>query len=75
MFQFPTRVDHSLIIHSLCQLFFSCHPPRTHSLTHSIIGQFAESSGEISFPEIPALVLEKVVQYLYYKVREGVEWL
>jgi len=34
-----------------------------------LAGQFAESSGEISFPEIPAIVLEKVVQYLYYKVR------
>jgi len=32
-------------------------------------GQFAESRGEISFPEIPAAVLEKLVQYLYYKVR------
>lgn len=32
-------------------------------------GQFAESRGEIRFPEIPAIVLEKVIQYLYYKVR------
>lgn len=32
-------------------------------------GQFAESRGEISFPEIPAAVLEKLIQYLYYKVR------
>ena len=32
-------------------------------------GQFAESRGEISFPEIPAIVLEKLIQYLYYKVR------
>mmetsp|Transcript_115581 Transcript_115581/g.248365 ORF Transcript_115581/g.248365 Transcript_115581/m.248365 type:complete len:102 (-) Transcript_115581:71-376(-) len=32
-------------------------------------GQFAESSGEVRFPEIPALILEKVIQYLYYKVR------
>lgn len=32
-------------------------------------GQFAEIRGEISFPEIPAVVLEKVIQYLYYKVR------
>jgi hypothetical protein len=31
--------------------------------------QFAESRGEISFPEIPAAVLEKLIQYLYYKVR------
>lgn len=32
-------------------------------------GQFAESRGEISFPEISAVVLEKLIQYLYYKVR------
>ncbi len=32
-------------------------------------GQFAESRGEVSFPEIPAAVLEKLIQYLYYKVR------
>lgn len=32
-------------------------------------GQFAESRGEISFPEIPAVVLEKLIQYLYYRVR------
>ncbi|CAE7843484.1 ELOC, partial [Symbiodinium microadriaticum] len=31
--------------------------------------QFAESSDEVRFPEIPALILEKVIQYLYYKVR------
>lgn len=34
-----------------------------------LAGQFAESRGEISFPEIPGLVLEKLIQYLYYKVR------
>jgi elongin-C len=32
-------------------------------------GQFAESRGEISFPEIPAVVMERLIQYLYYKVR------
>ena len=34
-----------------------------------LTGQFAESSGEIRFPEINAAILEKVVQYFYYKVR------
>lgn len=34
-----------------------------------LTSQFAESRGEISFPEIPAVILEKVIQYLYYKVR------
>lgn len=32
-------------------------------------GQFAERRGEVRFPEIPGLILEKVIQYLYYKVR------
>jgi transcription elongation factor B subunit 1 len=32
-------------------------------------GQFAESRGEVRFPEIPGVVLERVIQYLYYKVR------
>ena len=33
-----------------------------------LIGQFAESRGEVRFPEMPAIVLEKVIQYFYYKV-------
>lgn len=32
-------------------------------------GNFAESRGEIKFPEISTHILEKVIQYLYYKVR------
>lgn len=32
-------------------------------------GSFAESSGEIRFPEITTPVLEKVIQYCYYKRR------
>mmetsp|Transcript_13245 Transcript_13245/g.13302 ORF Transcript_13245/g.13302 Transcript_13245/m.13302 type:complete len:101 (-) Transcript_13245:197-499(-) len=32
-------------------------------------GQFAESRGEVRFPEIPAVILEKAIQYFYYKVR------
>lgn len=32
-------------------------------------GQFAESRGEIRFPEIPGIILERVIQYLHYKVR------
>jgi hypothetical protein len=33
-------------------------------------GNFAESRGEIKFPEISTHILEKVIQYLYYKVRD-----
>ena len=32
-------------------------------------GPFAESRGEIKFPEIEGHVLEKVIQYMYYKVK------
>ena len=32
-------------------------------------GQFTESSGEIKFPEISTPILEKVIQYFYYKLR------
>ena len=35
-------------------------------------GPYAESSSrEISFPEIPAAILEKTIQYCYYKARYG----
>jgi transcription elongation factor B subunit 1 len=34
-----------------------------------LAGNFAESKGEINFPEISTNILEKVIQYLYYKVR------
>lgn len=27
-----------------------------------------ESKGEVRFPEMPAVILEKVIQYMYYKV-------
>jgi transcription elongation factor B subunit 1 len=33
-----------------------------------LAGGFAESKGEIKFPEISTNILEKVIQYLYYKV-------
>ena len=32
-------------------------------------GNFSESSGEITFPDLQGAVLEKAVQYMYYKVR------
>ncbi len=28
-----------------------------------------ESRGEVRFPEIPGIILEKVIQYMHYKVR------
>ena len=39
------------------------------TIKNMLSGQFAESRGEIRFPEISACILEKVIQYLYYKVR------
>lgn len=39
--------------------------------TYLLAGNFAESSkGEIRFPEISTPILEKVIQYLYYKVSQ-----
>merc|ERR1711907_805259 len=32
-------------------------------------GMFVESSGEIKFPEINSVVLEKVCQYFHYKLK------
>ena len=32
-------------------------------------GSFTESSGEVKFPEISTPILEKVIQYFYYKLR------
>ena len=37
--------------------------------TPFLLGQFTESSGEIKFPEISTPILEKVIQYFYYKLR------
>jgi elongin-C len=34
-----------------------------------LTSQFAESKGEIRFPDIHTAVLEKVIQYLYFKAR------
>ena len=28
-----------------------------------------ESRGEVRFPEIPGVIMEKVIQYMHYKVR------
>ena len=41
----------------------------TMNFSNFTLGQFAESRGEISFPEIPSIIMEKLIQYLYYKVR------
>ncbi|EQC27571.1 transcription elongation factor B, polypeptide 1 [Saprolegnia diclina VS20] len=32
-------------------------------------GHFSESKGEVRFPDIGAPILEKVIQYMYYKKR------
>ena len=34
-----------------------------------LTGQFAEAKGEIRFPDINSVILEKVIQYLYFKVK------
>ena len=47
------------------------------TISHMLDGGFRESSGTIRFPEMNTLVLEKVVQYLYYKKKHenaGRDW-
>ncbi|KAH8070599.1 hypothetical protein JL721_4999 [Aureococcus anophagefferens] len=44
-------------------------PPRAARDAPRAAGQFTESSGEIKFPEISTPILEKVIQYFYYKLR------
>lgn len=39
------------------------------TIKEMLSGQFAESRGEINFPDIPGIILEKLIKYLYYKVR------
>lgn len=39
------------------------------TIKQMLSGQFAESRGEVRFPEIPGSILEKVIQYMHYKVR------
>ena len=39
------------------------------TIRQMLAGQFAESRGEVRFPEISSIILEKVIEYLYYKVR------
>ncbi|CAM9353540.1 unnamed protein product [Chrysoparadoxa australica] len=39
------------------------------TIASMLSGSFAESKGEITFKEISTAILEKVIQYMYYKVR------
>lgn len=39
------------------------------TIRNMLSAQFAESRGEVTFPEIPGFILEKAIQYMYYKVR------
>mmetsp|Transcript_8200 Transcript_8200/g.23349 ORF Transcript_8200/g.23349 Transcript_8200/m.23349 type:complete len:149 (-) Transcript_8200:87-533(-) len=51
---------------------FSCLSPAyqpIHPPTHLPHIQFVESGGEITFKELSTPILEKVIQYLHYKVR------
>ena len=53
---------HEFYVHKKCALVSG-------TIKAMLGGQFAESRGEVRFPEIPGIILERVVQYLYYKVR------
>jgi len=53
---------HEFYVHKKCAMVSG-------TIKMMLSGQFAESRGEVRFPEIPGIILERVVQYLYYKVR------
>jgi transcription elongation factor B subunit 1 len=53
---------HEFYVHKKCAMVSG-------TIKAMLAGQFAESRGEVHFPEIPGIILERVVQYLYYKVR------
>jgi transcription elongation factor B subunit 1 len=53
---------HEFYVHKKCAMVSG-------TIKVMLAGQFAESRGEIKFPEISGRILEKLIQYLYYKVR------
>ena len=57
-----SKDDHEFYIDKRCAMVSG-------TIRAMLDGQFAESRGEIRLPEISTKVLEKIVQYLYYKVR------
>ena len=38
------------------------------TIKQMLSGQFAESRGEVRFPEIQGAILEKIIQYMHHKV-------
>ena len=62
----PSSQAH-IVLHTIA--ISSLPPHYTRPDAHAYAGQFSESRGEIRFPEISTAVLEKVLQYMYYKVR------
>jgi transcription elongation factor B subunit 1 len=53
---------HEFYVHKKCAMVSG-------TIAAMLSGQFAESRGEVRFPEIPGVILEKVIQYMYYKTR------
>ena len=54
----------------LCARIFAHRSHFFRAATTRVAGQFAEAQqGEIKFPEINPKVLEKTVQYFYYKLK------
>jgi len=53
--------------------FHTSSPPHRAPPSQAMLsGSFLESKGgEIQFPEIKSVVLEKVIQYMYYKVKQN----
>ena len=62
MIKLVSAEGHEFYVHRKCAMVSG-------TIKTMLAGQFAESRGEIKFPEISGRILEKLIQYLYYKVR------
>jgi elongin-C len=62
MIKLVSAEGHEFYVHKKCAMVSG-------TIKVMLAGQFAESRGEIKFPEISGRILEKLIQYLYYKVR------
>eukprot|EP00617_Octactis_speculum_P019487 CAMPEP_0185746516 /NCGR_PEP_ID=MMETSP1174-20130828/5100_1 /TAXON_ID=35687 /ORGANISM="Dictyocha speculum, Strain CCMP1381" /LENGTH=104 /DNA_ID=CAMNT_0028421265 /DNA_START=31 /DNA_END=345 /DNA_ORIENTATION=- len=59
---FISKEGHEFIVDRKCAMISG-------TVKAMLSGGFMESKGKISFAEIRGLILEKVIQYMYYKVR------
>ena len=62
MIKLVSAEGHEFYVHRKCAMVSG-------TIKVMLSGQFAESRGEIKFPEISAKVLERTAQYFYYKLK------